>query len=300
MGNNMKKAIIYLILLLVLSCTTKREEDEMKGEKMIPNPLMLNRKGRDAIQIALNILIFLIFSSCISGPLIQSQRAPGPGFGFELIFPWLKRDESKYKDYYTLVFGTTEELLKKGQNPNKIKHPPWESSWDNRNPLWMAASDYEMANLLIKYGADATRRPYIARIMDRKIISDRFPDEMLVKGLGDSRQAINVIYEDYLYEKVKLFLEAGADPNMKGSGVSARLFLQTERNYLRWYNEYGDLPIKWAIKYSAFNIVDLLLRYGAILDDYSLKAAKEATKISGYTDMEDYINEVWLKQQRVE
>jgi ankyrin repeat protein len=217
-----------------------------------------------------------------------------------LIFPWLERDESKYKNYYTLVFGTTEEfeeLLKKGQDPNKIKHPPWESSWDHRNPLWMAAGNYDKANLLIKYGADATRRPYIARIMDRKIISDRFPDEMLVKGLGDSRQAINVIYEDYLYEKVKLFLEAGADPNMKGNGVSARLFLQTERNYLRWYNEYGILPINFAIEDNAFSIVELLLNYGALLDQESLKRARKATEKSGYTEMEDYIKEVWIKQQ---
>jgi hypothetical protein len=244
--------------------------------------------------VFLLITLTIIFSSCVS------QRAPGPGFGFEFIFPWMERDESKYPAYNILTSGTAEEaeaLLKAGQNPNKVRHPYWESSWSHRNPLWMTAGNYNRAKLLIQYGADVTKRPYIAKVMDRKIISERYPDEMLVKGMEDRKELINVIYEDFLYEKVKLYLEAGADPNMKGSFSSHASFIQTESHYRRLYNKYGRLPITWAIKYSAFSIVELLLDYGAILDEKSLEYAKEATELSGHRDMEDYIKEVWEKQQ---
>jgi ankyrin repeat protein len=205
----------------------------------------------------------------------------------------MERDESKYPAYNILTSGTAEEaeaLLKAGQNPNKVRHPYWESSWYSRNPLWMIAGNYDRVKLLIQYRADVTKRPYIAKVMDRKIISERYPDELLIRS-G------NGIHECELYKKVKLYLEAGADPNMKGSFSSHASFIQTESHYRRLYNKYGHLPITWAIKYSAFSIVELLLDYGAILDGKSLEYAKETTELSGHRDMEDYIKEVWEKQQ---
>jgi hypothetical protein len=94
---------------------------------------------------------------------------------------------------------------------------------------------------------------------------------------------------------LNFFLDAGADPNFRGT-PNVVLFIPTDANYRRWFQKHGSLPIKNAIRYSAFSIVDLLLDYGAILDEESLEYAKEATERSGHTDMEDYINEVWKKQ----
>jgi ankyrin repeat protein len=241
-------------------------------------------------------LLLFLFLSCVSGPFFQSQRSPGPGFGFESKGTGRNNSRSEYKPYYTVVFGTVEEvedLLKAGQDPNKIKHPPWETSWDHRNPLWLVAGDYEMAKLFIDYGADVTGRPYIAKIMGiHVIISERFPKGVLLThGGGD--------YEKDVYEKTKLFLEAGADPNMRGTGSSIPvLLISTESNYRRWFNKNGNLAINTAIRFNAFSIVELLLSYGAILDERSRNMAKKATELSGgHTDMEDYIQAVWEKQQ---
>jgi hypothetical protein len=208
-------------------------------------------------------------------------------------------DKNKYVFYYTFLFDNTperlekiESLLKAGQNPNRMKYPPHEPAWLFSNPLWLVTGDYKNSELLIRYGANVTKRPYIARAMHAVIISERYPDESLGEG------HVNVAEEKELYEVVKLYLEAGADPNFKGTAVSDVLLIPTDFNYRRYFNRYGYRPINEAIEYNAFSLVGLLLEYGALLDEEFFEYARAATELSGNRDMENYVEEIWKRQQR--
>jgi hypothetical protein len=221
------------------------------------------------------------------------QRSPRPGFSFSLQPVHREVDKEKYAMYFAVCFGTPEEmeiLLKAGQNPNRMRCPPGSIPWHDTCPLWLVKRTHAKAELLIRYGADVTRRPYLYKLLDSKIVSERFPNEELLEYVGTR-------YEKEMYELVKLFLDAGADPNFRG-GSNVMLFIPTDANYRRLFQKYGSLPINNAIEFNAFSIVDLLLEHGAMVDEESLECAKEAANSSGHTDMEEYIKAVWEKQQR--
>jgi hypothetical protein len=240
----------------------------------------------------LSLLLCILFASCT---IDQYKLTPIPGFEFQ---PQKAGGEGekfkeKYEFFFITTYGTLEEmelLLKKGQDPNCMKYPPAESSWHARNPLWRSTRDYHRAALLIEYGADVKRRPYIAAALSNKIISERYPDESLLRYAGTKN-------EKEVYERVKLFINAGADPNFRG-GINTMLRIPIDANYRRYFNKHGILPINIAIKYNAFSIVELLLEHGSILDEESLVSAIEATKTSGHTDMEDYIKKLLKKQEK--
>jgi hypothetical protein len=75
------------------------------------------------------------------------------------------------------------------------------------------------------------------------------------------------------------------------------LLIPTNFNYRRYYNRHGYRPINRAIEYNAFSLVDLLLEYGALLDEDSFGYAERATELSGNTDMENYVREIWERQR---
>jgi hypothetical protein len=140
----------------------------------------------------------MIFISCATGPGFEYQRRPGPGFGFQVVRKDKKEDKNKYIFYYTLCYDDTpeslekiESLLKAGQNPNRMRYPPDESPWFFSNPLWAVVGDYECAELLIRYGANVTKRPYVARAMSAVIISERYPDDSLREGRVNVRDEKN-------------------------------------------------------------------------------------------------------------
>jgi hypothetical protein len=221
----------------------------------------------------------------------QYQRAPVPGFAIERIDENKKADLSEEAFANAILFDTPEEIevfLRAGHSPDRMTY--WGAiPWHDTNPLWVVCRNYDKAELFIRYGADVTRRPYIAAIFVRPIISERYPSE--------SFQDYNPRHEKDVYKVIKLFLEAGADPNFRGAPGAPILLIPTEASYRSYFERHGRLPINNAIKYSAFSIVDLLLQYGAILDDKSLDYAKEATELSGFTDMEEYIKFLREKQQ---
>jgi ankyrin repeat protein len=209
---------------------------------------------------------------------------------------WEKRFGKLKKEYpfYYANLKEAETLLEAGENPNRMKYPSGEDRWRSGNPLWRACgygygSGYEVMELLVRYGADVTRRPYIAKTVDTIIISERYPDAWVESGIRYK--------EAEVYRRIKLLLEAGADPNMKGAGYPARLLIGSDRNYRRWFNKHGELPINSAIEDNLFSIVELLLEYGAVLDDQSLESAKEAKGRSGSPEMEEYIKAVWERQR---
>ena len=184
------------------------------------------------------VIAALLLTACVT------QRRPGPGFGFQLV-PIIKigKDKTwdeilkKYPFYHALGsdLEEAEALLKAGQNPNRMKCPPMTDAWYDSNPLWLKGYDYDTMELLIRYKANVTKRPYIARTISIKIISERYPYEFFeVSGFMDEEKEV--------YRRVKLLLEAGADPNMRGTSSPDTLLIATDWNYRRWFNKYGSLP----------------------------------------------------------
>jgi len=233
------------------------------------------------------LLFMAVFTGC--------QRAPVPGFRFGLPFKIVSSKEQAFYDAVTV--GTIEQVelfLKDGHDPNymnAVRAIPWH---DN-NPLWRVCTRkeaYDISELLIRYGADVKNRPYLYKIISNMpILSEKYPDTNLLKNSGTR-------YENKVYSLVKLYLEAGAPPNLKGAPNSVLSIFNRDKIYKEYFETRGKLPINNAIKYSAFTVVDLLLEYGAILDETSLNAAREAKTNIGNDDMEKYIQAVWEKQAR--
>ncbi|MDR1429327.1 MAG: ankyrin repeat domain-containing protein, partial [Spirochaetaceae bacterium] len=96
-------------------------------------------------------------------------------------------------------------------------------------------------------------------------------------------------YEREVYDMVKVFLDAGADPNFKGNPGGRILLIATDWNYKRYFKKNGWLPINYAIEENAFTIVDLLLEHGSTLDETSLRNAEIASTAVNDTAMLDYI-----------
>ncbi|WP_461247983.1 hypothetical protein, partial [Treponema sp. R6D11] len=138
------------------------------------------------------------------------------------------------------------------------------------------------------------KRPYLFKIISNSpIISEKYPDTELLKNQRTR-------YENEVYRLVKLFLESGAPPNMKGAPNSILFSFNKDKAYRKYNEEKGILPINFAIRFSAFTIVGLLLEYGAEIDEESLSTAREATSRIGNDDMEKYIQTIWEKQQKLD
>jgi hypothetical protein len=239
------------------------------------------------------IMVILVCIVCIGGfSCCLMQRAPVPGFAFNFGFPF-KFVSAKEEAFSSAVcFGSVEEIevfLKDGHDPNFMDYIT-AIPWHDNNPLWTVRSDYEISELFIKYGADVKNRPYIWAITGASILSNKYPNEELRKNVVTKN-------EDDVYNRVRLFLEAGADPNLKGCSGFVPFSLNRDKAYKKYFEKEGYLPIETPIKYSAFDVVDLLLEHGAILDESCLEAGREATTRIGNDDMEKYIQAVWEKQQ---
>ncbi|MDR0321180.1 MAG: ankyrin repeat domain-containing protein [Treponema sp.] len=236
------------------------------------------------------VMVICFCMVCIFG-FFSCQRAPVPGFGFGIPFKKVPAEEEAF--YYTVILRTVEEIevfLKDGHDPN-FMNATAAIPWYDTNPLWRVCNNYEKAMLFIKYGADVKNRPYLYQIIfATPILSEKHPNENLMENIRTRR-------EDVVYRLIKLFLEAGADPNFKGADGLAPFSFNMDEAYKKYFEKNGKLPINSAIKYSTFTIVDLLLEYGATLDESCLETAKEATERIGNDDMEKYIKALWEKQQ---
>jgi ankyrin repeat protein len=220
----------------------------------------------------MGILCGMFFSSCPLGEL----------FGNTNVDP---EDEAFYK---AVRFGTAAEmeaLLKAGHDPNYM-NSRYAIPWSETNPLWCLRYDNDKIQLLIDYGANVTDRPYLARILGGIILSTHLAAEMLTHHYT---AGINAHEADVL-KTVQMLLDAGANPNMKGDPSEPGSGPYDRVDPIKWYEEHGQTPVNIAIERNLFDMVDLLLNRGAVLDGKSLEFAQRATEWSGgNTEMENKI-----------
>ena len=220
------------------------------------------------------------------------------------------RSYLSYRYFYNAVykkdFEWVKNHLKAGYNPEKCKG---EAGWVDSIPLKVVVetlhsyiidgqnSDTMIVDLLIQYGADVNRLPYvwdrIYRYNDRNLKS-------LERWFKDNHKNDGILYEGAVKEKeerewiedtnrvIEKLLLAGADPNMKGHpfpfGTSWQLLFFTDKKAFKYFNsKEATTPLYEAIKKGMKweSQVDLLLKYGATLDESCLEAAK----LSGDEDM---------------
>ena len=169
--------------------------------------------------------------------------------------------------------------------------------WQFRNPLMLFCSDFlllsyyekdyilpnydvEVFNQLINAGADINKYPYIwANVYLHN-------DDMIRIFKRDHENSENDVetfipcYISDCNRSLKMFLDAGADVNRKGSPVPFEKNICekiSEAKIQEYFNSPDSTsPIYEAIKKGMVweSQVDLLLEYGAILDESCLDAAK--------------------------
>ena len=252
----------------------------------------MSKKVRKEL-IAVIIASTLFSTSCLASGTLQ--RSPTPGFGFSTKTYEYDEDSLEYQmDMTRLIrdeeerYKRVEELLKMGANPDR---KAGQFEWVDTNPLWDACRSERYVKLFVSYGADVKKRPYVARaIVGQIALTDEQYEKWVEKG------SFPRIHEKEALAILKILLENGADPNMRGRPFDKVLFPATDWNYNRYYKKHGDLAINSAIEYNSIKIVKLLFEYGAILDEKSVELAKQTTIKTGSSEMEELIMEHWNKQ----
>jgi hypothetical protein len=228
-------------------------------------------------------IVILLLTNCSK---VNFERGPIDGFSIRKVINADEITEAEKNFYMAVVFGTVEELehfLKSGHSPDTMNYPGI-IPWVDTNPLYSSIFNYEKVDLLIAYGANVNKRPYIGLVLDTFILSEKYPDSVRT---GDT----NIIYESEAYKIIEKLLQAGADPNFK-SCPTPMLFSATDENYGDYFEKNGYYPINDAIKSNLFSIVELLERNGAIIDESSLESASEAYTKSNNTDMLELIKKL--------
>src|SRR5574344_793512 len=174
---------------------------------------------------------------------------------------------------------------------------------DNRDK---PRADIAIFDSLIEKGADVHRLPYVWLRIYRFNNSHFFKNEKSRNNRGISIAKEDIDYQDSCWvEDVNYLLEAllkaGADPNMKGHpfpfGKSRELLFFSDKKAFKYFNSNeATTPINEAIKKGKKweSQVDLLLKYGAVVDEDSVKAAEAA----GDDEMIKKIKDAWNLQNQ--
>ncbi|MDE6705296.1 MAG: hypothetical protein K2J81_05255 [Treponemataceae bacterium] len=243
-------------------------------------------------KILLVLSMSSLFLSCGERKMF---RSPMPGFGFTSRERQIDEESMEYKMEMALLANEPEEryqkvkeLLEAGANPNK---KTGQFKWIDTNPLWSprCIKDTDMLELFLSFGADAKRRPYLANCLSQQVISNKNPRK---EYLDDQKRPL----EDEIYYRCKLLLQAGADPNMKGQVGEKILLIATDWNYARYWKKHGTLPVNFCIIDNLITVFNLLVEYGAKLDEESLKLAEETTEHTGSSEMEELVKRQWERQ----
>jgi hypothetical protein len=220
-----------------------------------------------------------------------------------------------YNALYRLEDETVKLYLEEGYDPNKCRG---EALWVDSNPLrvvtenWFSTYDFiqlhsktlisypdvNIINYLVKYGANINQLPYI---WDKVWSFDNIRLKRITKNIETDKVEIEQIIINDNNRIIKTLLENGADPNMKGHpfpfGKSRKLLFFTDKKAFKYFNsEEATTPIYEAIKKGMTweSQIDLLLEYGAELDESCLKAAK----LSGEQAMIDKIEKLMKERAK--
>ena len=163
----------------------------------------------------------------------------------------------------------------------------WDVNTNTRKDL-ETYNDVELINLLVEYGADVNRLPYIWKKVycdnNDFVISrtENFPEEIAAEKTVCLIEDANRV--------IKALLDNGADPNYKGlfapfdeDNYFSYVTMTESRARRKFKSRKATSPLYEAIKKGMLweSHVDLLLQYGAKLD----KSCLEAAKLSGDPDM---------------
>lgn len=241
------------------------------------------------------------------------------------------RNELSKHNFYTAVYSHdvvwTENHLKAGYNPNKCHG---DAGWYDSNPLKVLCEQIvgsyriekvngknvrkktvfiglDIFNLLLKYNVNLNKFPYVWQRV-YSINNDDFnmwerheKDISLsydIKKKETSQIVIDVITDANVL--LEALLKAGADPNMKGHPFpyshSLKLLFFTDKKAFKYFNSpEATTPLYEAIKKGIKweSQVDLLLEYGATLDETCIEAAK----LSGDDKMIEKINSLMQEKR---
>lgn len=202
--------------------------------------------------------------------------------------------EKNYRAFYNSIvryeweIDNVKTFLEKGFDPNYCKG---ECYWYDSNPLLCVAKshyttffrkikreiipdptpDVVLLNLLVEFGANINYYPYVWIIVG---------DTISKQGKNESDEEFQSFISDE-NRKLKAFLDRGADVNAKANPEN---FIFNRENATLSYEDFcnqcksdeATTPLYEAIKKGSKweSQVDLLLQYGAILDDSCIKAAE--------------------------
>ena len=199
-----------------------------------------------------------------------------------------------------------KDYLEAGLDPNYCLK--MYDGWQYRNPLMLFCSDFinlsyyeenhevpsyehEVFDQLVEAGADIDKYPYV---WAQVYLGDNKEITYFEKRYAEPKCEVEVFTPCYVADcnrVLRMFLDAGADVNRKGSPVpfDEKVCEKISEKKIQGYfnSPEATLPIYEAIKKGMIweSQVDLLLEYGAILDESCLEAAR-------FTGDESMINKI--------
>ena len=227
--------------------------------------------------------------------------------------------------FYVAVYRKDVEWVQKhleaGYNPNKCRG---EAGWYDSKPLKVLIegfvnnyynkienkplnyNDSMVFKLLIENGAYINQLPYVWDRVYSFTNQNLKSWEKEREFRGESMSPSDITFQNDCFIEdanrlLQAFLQAGADPNMKGHpfpfGRSKRLLFFTDKKAFKYFNSAeATTPLYEAIKKGIRweSQVDLLLDYGALLDESCLEAAR----LSGDKEMIEKIDKLWQKKDK--
>lgn len=273
-----KKSVLIFILIVTISVIIS-----LFIVEMLRRIIGLNGKNRK--------LLYYLFYFVVYGVLLH--------IWVNSISKQAKKDYQFYNSptRYLWDYEKIKQFLDEGADPDYCKG---EYGWTDHNPLMVLTDgphftygdndnkdyteevDYAAIKLLYEYGADFNKYPYVwERVFSWA--NEDYLDVYKKQPLGISEEKKRkATYVEDCNRIVRALLECGADPNYKGHPYpfSYKAVIRermTGEQAIEYFNSpEATTPLYEAIKKGMMweSQVDMLLEYGATLDESCLEAAR--------------------------